>query len=320
MRALVTGAAGFIGSHLSERLCSDGWSVVGVDSLTDYYSTRLKEANLETLVGLPNFEYARLDLWSDPLEGVLDGVDVVFHQAGQPGVRSSWASFDRYLRDNTEATQRLLQAATDHPDVEKFIFASSSSVYGAATDYPTSEEALPNPQSPYGVSKLAAEHLCGVYARNFGLATVALRYFTVFGPRQRPDMAMNRLIGSVIHGRPFPLFGDGNQIRDFTYVSDVVEANVLAATADLAPGFVANVAGGTPATMRDVIDSVTDLSGSAPIIEQFGSQAGDVRRTGGAVEKIGAELSWKPKVGLEEGLRRQIEWQIQSHRALTTAR
>lgn len=313
MHALVTGAAGFIGSHLAERLCAEGWSVVGVDSLSDYYSTRLKESNLEALNGESNFEFVRLDLRSDSLEAVLDGVDVVFHQAGQPGVRASWENFEDYLHDNTEATQRLLDAVITS-QVSKLIFASSSSVYGAASDYPTAEDALPRPQSPYGVTKLAAEHLCAVYGRNFGLNTVALRYFTVYGPRQRPDMAMNRLIRSAIEGIPFPLFGDGHQIRDFTHVTDVVEANLLAAIHDLPTGFVANVAGGSPASMREVIDMVADLAGRAPVVESTESQAGDVRRTGGSVERIGLKLGWKPQVSLEQGLKSQIAWQIEAFR------
>jgi UDP-glucuronate 4-epimerase len=314
MHALVTGAAGFIGSHLCERLCSEGWTVLGVDNLSDYYDTRLKEANLETLRDRTNFAFVRLDIAAEPLDGFLEGVDVVFHQAGQPGVRASWSSFADYLRDNTEATHRLLDAVVRVRSVKRLIFASSSSVYGAATEYPTSEDVLPKPQSPYGVTKLAAEHLCGVYARNFGLNTVALRYFTVYGPRQRPDMAMSRLVKSAIEGTSFQLFGDGHQVRDFTYVTDVVEANVLAASQDLPAGFVANVAGGSPASMREVIDRVADLSGRPPIIEPTESQAGDVRRTGGSVKRIGAELGWEPQVSLEEGLNNQITWHIEAYR------
>lgn len=310
MRALVTGVGGFVGSHLAERLCLDGWSVVGVDSMTDYYEPDLKYRNLDVLLEQPEFEFSQLDLALDSLNSVLDGVDVVFHQAGQPGVRSSWASFDRYLQANVEGTHRLLEALAGRTDLRRFVFASSSSVYGDADDYPTSEDTLPRPQSPYGVSKLAAEHLCGVYARNFGVPAVSLRYFTVYGPRQRPDMAMSRLIASALEGHQFPLFGDGTQVRDFTYVDDVVEANVLAAHVEVEPGFVANVAGGSPTTMRGVIEKITELTGRKPSLKLKEESPGDVKRTGGSTERIRSALGWKAVVDLDEGLKRQVDWHI----------
>lgn len=308
MRALVTGAAGFIGSHLAERLCYEGWGVVGVDSLRPYYDTDLKQQNLDVLRAIGGFEFIKLDLSEDPLGELLDSVDVVFHQAGQPGVRASWDDFGSYLKHNVEATRALLEAAKG-ANLKKLVFASSSSIYGGADQYPTMEDALPRPQSPYGVSKLAAEHLCGVYARSFGIPIAVLRYFTVYGPRQRPDMAMNRLIASVVSGGRFPLYGDGSQIRDFTYVGDVVEANLLAGTADLPPGWTANVAGGSPTTMNHVIEVVEDVLGDEAAIDPYRSQAGDVPRTGGSIARISADIGWEPRVSLEEGLRSQIEWQ-----------
>jgi nucleoside-diphosphate-sugar epimerase len=277
--------------------------------MTDYYSRDLKLHNLSQSRSRVGFEFAEIDLSVDRLDDVVDGVDAVFHQAGQPGVRSSWDRFDTYLRHNVEGTHRLLASLVDTGTLAKFVFASSSSVYGDASQYPTPEDALPRPQSPYGVTKLAAEHVCGVFARNFGVPAVSLRYFTVFGPRQRPDMAMHRLISSAIDGSPFPLLGDGSQIRDFTYVGDVVEANLLAFRADVPPGFVANVAGGSPATMRQVIDWVTELVGSAPIVNQREASVGDVPRTGGSTSRIRASLGWEPEVTLVEGLRAQVAWQ-----------
>ena len=228
MRALITGAAGFIGSHLVEALVADGWDVVGVDCLTPYYDVTQKLGNVEELRTSVDLELIDADLRTSPLEPLLDGVDAVFHQAGQPGVRASWDDFESYVEHNILATRRLLEAARG-TNVTRFVYASSSSVYGDAVSYPTREETLPMPQSPYGVSKLAAEHLCNVYARNWAVPVVSLRYFTVFGPRQRPDMATHRLIRAALEGGSFPMYGTGDQVRDFTYVGDVVAANLAAA-------------------------------------------------------------------------------------------
>ena len=232
---LVTGSAGFIGSHTTERLLDDGHRVRGVDCFTDNYDPALKRANVSLVAGRPGFEFVETDLVTvDPVE-LLDGVDHVLHLAGQPGVRDSWSDgFDVYLQRNITATQRLLEAARG-TDLVRFAAASSSSVYGNAESYPTTEAALPAPVSPYGVTKLAAEQLCSLYASNFGVPTVSLRYFTVYGPRQRTDMALRRMIDLTLAGQPFVLYGDGSVARSFTYVADVVEAN-LAALRRRSPG------------------------------------------------------------------------------------
>jgi nucleoside-diphosphate-sugar epimerase len=315
--ALVTGAAGFVGSHLVERLVADGWRVRAVDVLTDYYDPSQKERNLAEVDGLPGVTFHREDLRTCALEPLVDGVDVVFHQAGQPGVRASWDRFASYVEHNVLVTQRLLDACVGAP-LGRFVYASSSSVYGDAERYPTAETDLPKPRSPYGVTKLAAEHLCGVYAANHGMPTVSLRYFTVFGPRQRPDMAMHRMIEAAIDGTPFPMYGDGTAVRDFTYVADVVAANLAAATREIAPGTVCNVAGGTDASMRDVLQVVERLVGRPVARDVQEAAAGDVRRTGGSRELAERVLGWSPATGLEDGLARQVAWH-RSRRAAASA-
>jgi UDP-glucuronate 4-epimerase len=311
MRALVTGAAGFIGSHLVERLAAEGHVVVAVDCLTPYYDVAQKEEALGVLRRLPTAEVVEADLWTCDIEALVGGIDVVFHQAGQPGVRDSWrAGFEPYVRQNVLVTQRLLDAVVESP-VDRFVFASSSSVYGNAPRYPTSEEDVPVPQSPYGVTKLAAEHLCGVYARNWAVPAVSLRYFTVYGPRQRPDMAMHRMIEAGLAGNPFPLFGNGEQIRDFTYVDDAVEANVLAASADIPAGSVINVAGKESVSLVEVIHIVEDLIGRPIVLDRRPGQPGDVLRTGGSDRRAATMLGWFPRIPVREGLRRQVAW----HRA-----
>lgn len=308
MKVVVTGAAGFIGSHLSERCIADGHEVVGIDCLTDYYSESEKRRNLDPSLESKNFEFHRTNLATDSLDAVLEGADVVFHQAGQPGVRASWGSgFDPYLSDNIHATQRLLEHFRERP-LLKFVYASSSSVYGNAEGWPTAETALPKPRSPYGVSKLAAEHLCGLYAANFGVPTISLRYFTVFGPRQRPDMAMHRLFKSVLQGTSFHLYGDGSKVRDFTYVSDVVSANLRAAMVDVTPGAVMNIAGGAGCSMAELIEIVADLAGGRPVIDQAPDADGDVERTGGDTSLAQTLLGWQPRIDLRTGLSRQLDW------------
>jgi UDP-glucuronate 4-epimerase len=307
MRALVTGAAGFIGSHLAERLASGGWDVVAVDCLTPYYDVEQKHDNLASVRRSTAVEVHDADLRTADLAELLHDVDIVFHQAGQPGVRASWADFDSYVEHNLLATRRVLEAAVA-ASVSRVVFASSSSVYGNIGTYPTFEEALPRPQSPYGVTKLAAEHLCGVYARNWGLSTVALRYFTVYGPRQRPDMAMHRLVEAALHGRRFPMFGTGEQIRDFTYVDDVVAANIAAASADITPGTVINVAGGGSTSLIDVIKTIERLTGRTIALDRRPVERGDVDRTGGAIDRARCVLGWSPRISVDEGLEHQVEW------------
>lgn len=311
MKALVTGAAGFIGSHLSERLVADGHEVTGLDCFTSSYDVATKVANLTGLRASPAFAFVQADLRNEPLETLLEGVDVVFHQAALAGVRASWDSrFGEYATHNVLATQRLLEAARI-AGVGRFVYASSSSIYGNALSYPTFEEDVPAPFSPYGVTKLAGEHLVLAYAHNFALPTVALRYFTVFGPRQRPDMGIHRLIRSALTGEPFHLFGDGTQRREFTYVDDIVEANVLAAAAPVEPGFVCNVAGGGDIELTDLIDLVGEVAGAPVTVIRDAAVPGDVLRNRGATDRARVALDWKPGTELRDGIERQVAW----HRA-----
>jgi UDP-glucuronate 4-epimerase len=305
----VTGVAGFIGSALAERLLADGWHVRGVDRFTSYYEEATKRDNLRGMPASPCFELVEADLLTADLLPLLDGVDVVFHEAGQPGVRLSWADgFALYNDLNVNLTQRLLEAVHRHP-VERFVFASSSSVYGNARTYPTSEDEVTAPFSPYGITKLAAELLCRAYSANFELPTVVLRYFTVYGPRQRPDMALHRLIDAARSGQPFPLHGTGEQVRDFTYVDDAVDATVRSAIADVPAGAIFNVAGGDSATLNELIDLAGQAVGRPVPIERLPQQAGDVARTGGDIRRAAEALAWAPSILLADGVRRQAHWQ-----------
>ena len=307
-KALVTGVAGFIGSSLAIHLSHEGWDVVGVDSLTDYYEVSQKRQNLRD-VALCGVQVVEADLLDEgvQLANLLSDVEVVFHQAGQPGVRSSWEDgFGQYLCRNVLATQRLLEAVKGAGDIE-FIYASSSSVYGHAQSWPCTEESIPRPFSPYGVTKLAGEHLVSLYAENFGLHTTSLRYFTVFGPRQRPDMAFHRFCQAALTGQPIPVFGDGRQIRDFTFVDDVVRANIAAASK---PGGadVYNVAGGTHSSVADVLQILGEISPKSLNVQHHSRPPGDVLRTGGSISRAETELMWSPRVSLAEGLAEQFDW------------
>lgn len=308
MSVLITGAAGFVGSALVRELLSRGETVIGVDSFTDYYSADLKRANLAGLAG-PNFRFHAVDLNQADLSEMLEGITVVYHQAGQPGVRSSWGDeFEEYTRANVSATQRLLEAARSVAGLKRFVYASSSSVYGEAERYPTTEQDRPQPRSPYGVTKLAAEHLCSLYAANFGIPTVSLRYFTVYGPGQRPDMAFTRFTRAAVSGREITLFGTGSQIRDFTFITDVVHANLLAAGSDCEPGSVFNVAGGSSVSINEALELIEQISGTKLKVRREPAVSGDVTRTGGATERIRKTLGWEPAVSIEEGLRAHVEW------------
>jgi UDP-glucuronate 4-epimerase len=305
--AVITGCAGFIGSHLARACLAAGDKVLGVDLLTDYYDVAQKRSNLSDLLEHPRFEFVQTDL-ADGCERVVAGADVVYHLAGQPGVRASWRQqFDEYTRRNITATQRVLEAATSQ-GTGRVVYASSSSVYGRSQTFPFDERHAVVPHSPYGVTKLAAEHLCSLYAANFGLSTVSLRYFTVYGPAQRPDMATHRLFEAALGGTPFPLYGDGQQARDFTYVGDVVAANLAAAGADVAAGAVFNVAGGSSCTMRDLIADVESLTGRTIRLELRAAQHGDVPTTSASTERARTQLGWQPNVSLRTGLERQMEW------------
>jgi UDP-glucuronate 4-epimerase len=306
MKAVVTGAAGFIGSRLSAALLAQGHTVLGVDCLTDYYAEAEKESNLSSLLAHPAFTLARQDLVTADLDPLMAGKPVVFHLAGQPGVRGSWGTgFDLYLRNNIQLTQRLLEASRRNP-VARFIYSSSSSVYGDSLMHPTSEQTIPRPRSPYGVTKLAAEHLVNSYALTWDLPAVSLRYFTVYGKGQRPDMAIERLIRSARGGGTFKMFGDGGQSRDFTHVSDVVRANLLAATMPVEPGDVFNIAGGSHATLLEVIGAVEAATGQTLVCEHLPQAAGDVRVTSGETERARDVLNWTPLVSLADGIAEQV--------------
>ena len=296
MRYIVTGAAGFIGSHLAEALVAAGHEVVGIDSFTDYYDPALKEDNAAGL------DVRTVDLARDDLDFL--GCDGVFHLAGQPGVRSFGHVFPLYLERNVLASQRVFEAAArDHVRV---VFASSSSIYGDAERYPTPEETEPAPISPYGITKLACEHLLRAYTRSVELDAVTLRYFTVYGPRQRPDMAFTRVLLAAAEGASFELYGDGTQSRGFTFVADAVEATVVAMTAPA--GAVYNVGGGSEATMLDAIALAERISGSSLDVRFLPTAAGDARRTSADTSRIRDELGWRPHVSLEDGLRAQWQW------------
>jgi nucleoside-diphosphate-sugar epimerase len=306
-RVAVTGAAGFIGSHLCERLLADGHEVIGIDSFTDYYERDRKEANLQAAHDHPAFKLVEADLVTANLSHQLQGAAVVFHLAGQPGVRPSWGSqFDRYVQANIVATQRLLETLRETP-VQRLVFASSSSIYGDAEMFPTKETALPRPVSPYGMTKLAAEHLAFVYLRNFDIPVTSLRYFTVYGPRQRPDMAFCRFMEALVDNQEIGIFGDGEQTREFTYVSDAVDGTVKAASADVV-GQVINLGGGSRVTVNRVLDTLEDISHIKTRRKYLPVAPGDPRHTGASINLARERLGWEPRVSLREGLTKQWRW------------
>ena len=299
MRCVVTGAAGFVGSHLCDFLLARGDEVLGIDSFTEYYDSSAKERNISTALGHERFRLLRADLLELPLDDVLRDAEVVYHLAGQPGVRPSWgAEFATYVSRNVLATQAVLEAARRLP-LHKLVYASSSSVYGDAEAYPTAETLRPQPVSPYGVTKLAAEHLCELYRIGFGVPAVSLRLFTVYGPRQRPDMAFSRLVAAGVNGSVFELYGEGTQTRDFTYVSDVVAAMWAAGRSDFTG--VANVGGGARTSMNEVLDIVADL-GAAPVVRRVPRQRGDVRDTAADIRRAAEGFGYQPQVDLRQGL------------------
>ena len=295
MRYLVTGAAGFIGSHLAEALVARGHDVRGIDNFTDYYDPALKEENARGL------EIARLDLAEDELD--FKGLDGVFHLAGQPGVRSFGDVFPTYLRRNILASQRVFEAAAR--DRARVVFASSSSIYGAAERFPTPEGTEPQPLSPYGITKLACEHLAAAYGREFGLDCVVLRYFNAFGPRQRPDMAFTRIVNALASGERFAIFGDGNQSRGWTYVGDIVDATVAAMEGGTGTY---NVGGALEASLNESIALLEQISGRTLDVVREQAVPGDQPRTSADTTRIRTELGWAPAVSLEQGLAAQWEW------------
>lgn len=307
MKSLVTGAAGFIGSHLCEYLTEKGFEVIGIDSFMDYYPRSIKEASIADLRRHQNFEFIEANLLEMDLAKLFDGVDVIFHQAAQAGVRASWGrDFKIYSDNNILATQMLLEACKESP-VNKFIYASSSSVYGDTEDLPMRETSLPRPVSPYGVSKLAAEHLCWLYFKNFGIPTVSLRYFTVYGARQRPDMAFHRFFRWALEGEVLEVYGDGEQSRDFTHVNDIAEANWLAS--EKAPaGEVFNIGGGSRITLNGAIGIIGEITGREIEVNYQAKQKGDVRHTKADMTKAEEKLGYKPKVSIRQGLQAEYEW------------
>jgi UDP-glucuronate 4-epimerase len=310
---VVTGAAGFIGSHLAAALLDRGDAVVGVDAFSDYYARARKEANLARLLGRSGFTFLEADVAEAPLDFVVAGTNGVFHLAAQPGVRGSWgSSFAIYVRDNVVATQRLFEAAARAGT--RVVFASSSSVYGNAAAYPTSEDVVPRPVSPYGVTKLFCEHLADAYRSGTGLDFVAMRYFTVYGPRQRPDMAVGRIAAALSDGGRFVVYGTGEQSRDVTYVDDAVLAT-LAAMDAAAPGSIFNVGGGSETSLSEIIDLCRALSGRDLEVEHRDAAAGDVRRTAADTSRILAELGWRPQTELEQGLTAHLSWAASPARA-----
>jgi nucleoside-diphosphate-sugar epimerase len=307
---VVTGVAGFVGSHLAERLLARGATVLGVDCFSEYYDRAAKQANLAGLLGRDRFELRELDLAADDLTGLVREADVIFHEAGQPGVGASWgADFALYLRQNEQATQRLLEASLAARRLSRFVYASSSSVYGDADELPVTERTLPRPVSPYGVTKLAGEHLCGAYGR-LGVPTVSLRYFTVYGPRQRPDMAFTKFIRATLNGGEITIHGDGEQSRDFTYVADIVEGSLAAGdpSRELSPGAVYNLGGGSPATINRVIAILERATGRTAHVRYDSAQRGDARHTHADCSAAARDLGFTPRTTLEEGLRNQVAW------------
>jgi UDP-glucose 4-epimerase len=303
MRALVTGCAGFIGSNLTDRLLADGYEVVGIDCFSDYYARDIKESNIADARKNHRFTLIEQDILK---MDSFPEVDYVFHEAAQAGVRASWgSSFSIYTRNNIEATQRLLEWYKDKT-LKKFVYASSSSVYGDAP-LPMREDMKPQPVSPYGVSKLAAEHLCYLYWKNYGVPTVSLRYFTVYGPRQRPDMAINKFVKAITHGDALTLYGDGEQTRDFTYISDVVEANFLAARCG-SSGDVYNIGGGSRITVNDLLREMEHQCRKDATILPASEQKGDTRDTLADNKKARDSLGWIPKITVQEGIERYVSW------------
>ena len=307
MKALVTGVAGFIGSHLAESLLDGGATVVGIDCFSDYYARAIKEANLEEIRRRPGFRFTETTILHADLPALLGGVTHVFHLAAQAGVRKSWGKdFTTYTTNNVEATQILLEACVGRP-LERFVHASSSSVYGDRAAIPMREDALPQPVSPYGVTKMAAEQLGYLYSVNYGVPVAAMRYFTVYGPRQRPDMAFNRFIRAALRDEPIALYGDGGQTRDFTFVGDAVAATIAAAVRGV-PGTAYNIGGGSRVSMNDVVKIIERIAGRPLQVRREDAQKGDMRDTYADTSLARKDLGFAPTVSLEEGIQAEYRW------------
>ncbi len=307
MRTVVTGAAGFIGSHLCEKLLKEGHHVTGIDSFLDYYPRRVKEMNLASLRKSPGFEFKEANILEADWPLIFQGTDVVFHLAAQAGVRASWSkNFVVYTKNNIEATQLMLEEAKNFP-LKKFVFASTSSVYGDTEDIPMREESLVKPVSPYGVTKLAAEELCYLYWKSYGVPCVSLRYFTVYGPRQRPDMAFYRFLLAQLEGRTITIFEDGNQTRDFTYIQDIVHGTFLASQKGK-EGQTYNLGGGSRISVNEVLIILKEVTGKAPAVVHSEKQKGDMRHTFASTDRAREDFGYSPQVSLREGLKNEYEW------------
>lgn len=307
--SIVTGAAGFIGSHLAEALLQRGERVIGIDQFNDYYDPALKHKNIAGLQNHPAFQLIEADIQHLDWAALLKDVDVVYHQAAQAGVRASWGSgFRSYTERNINATQILLEAAKGSASLKRLVFASTSSIYGNAETLPTAETICPQPVSPYGITKLAAERLCWLYQQNFGVPVTALRYFTVYGPRQRPDMAFHKFFKAVLEAKPITVYGDGQQTRDFTFISDAIAANLAAASAPDAVGEVFNIGGGSRVSLAQVLDTMEAIVGQPIQKDYAGAAMGDARHTGADVSKANRLLGYKPQVSLAEGLEHEWQW------------
>jgi UDP-glucose 4-epimerase len=307
MKALVTGVAGFIGSHLAGRLLDRGASVTGIDCFTDYYPRPIKEANLDTVRTRQGFSFLESRLQDADLGALLEGVTHVFHLAAQAGVRKSWGrDFQVYTVNNIEATQVLLEACVGRP-LDRLVYASSSSVYGDRAPIPMREDTLPQPLSPYGVTKLAAEQLCHLYAINHGVPATSVRYFTVYGPRQRPDMGFHKFLRGVIDGQPIPVYGDGEQTRDFTFVADAVSATIAAAERGV-PGRAYNIGGGSRVSLNQVLDLIGEITGRPVRIDRGPAQKGDMRDTYADTSLARADLGFAPTISLADGLTEEYRW------------
>ena len=306
---IVTGIGGFIGSHLAEALLKQGHHVIGIDQFNDYYDPSFKRKNAHQLLQHSAFKLIEADIQSLNWQDLLEDVEIVYHQAAQAGVRASWGDgFRHYTERNINATQIMLEAAKDAKSLQRFVFASTSSVYGNAETMPTPETICPQPVSPYGITKLAAERMCWLYQQNFGVPVTALRYFTVYGPRQRPDMAFHKFFKAAIFNEPISIYGDGQQTRDFTFVSDIVAANLLAGEVPEAIGEVFNIGGGCRVVLADVLKTMEHIMGQ-PLQKNYIDRArGDARHTSADISKAKKILGYQPQVSLAEGLAREWEW------------
>lgn len=305
---LITGAAGFIGSTLAQKLLDMDYSIIGIDCFTDYYPEELKRTNINPLLEYKNFTFIEEDLSEIDLHKILSGVKTVYHMAAQPGVRKSWGeNFRIYQKNNIEITQKLLEASIG-TNIEKFVYSSSSSIYGDTEAMPTHEETIPRPISPYGVSKLACEHLSYLYWKNYNVPTVNLRYFTVYGEKQRPDMAFNKFIKAILKKEEINIFGDGNQTRDFTYVQDVVQANIKLLENNTVIGETFNIGGGSRVTVNHVINLLERIIGIKPLVRYSGKEKGDVHDTSADIFKAESVFGYSPKYSLEQGLENEFKW------------